>query len=226
VLPATLPRASFLPSTHRERIEAAMRRLSDDELRDVLARAEEIQRAEHRGVEVGHEIEAVVGAAEELGLTRAAVERAMRERLGFLTTPPAVGTQVFARSVDGRFYVADVQGHTADGVRVKFLRGTEHVVSLEELKPLRLVPGERVSVDWPWWGPWNCTVVTYDPLRQRVKLNDGWGYTETFSIDELWLKGEIAAPSGARTRLYLTLLGTGATVGALAGALLTFFLTR
>ena len=38
-------------------------RLTDDELRDVLARAEEIQRASRHGEEMSAELEAVIGAA-------------------------------------------------------------------------------------------------------------------------------------------------------------------
>lgn len=38
-------------------------RLTDDELRDVLARAEEIQRASRHGEEMNAELEAVIGAA-------------------------------------------------------------------------------------------------------------------------------------------------------------------
>jgi hypothetical protein len=57
-------------------MEATMR-LTDDELRDVLERAEEIQRTSRGGEEMRAELEAVIGAGEGVGLTRAAVERAL-----------------------------------------------------------------------------------------------------------------------------------------------------
>lgn len=202
-----------------------MTRLTDVELREVLARAEEIQRASQHGAETGHEIEAVIGAAEELGLERRAVELALRERLGFLAAPPPAGTLAFARSVDGKFYVAEVKGPAPDGVRVRFLRGSEHVVRLDELKQFSLVPGERVSVHWPWWGPWNCTVVAYDPVRQRVKLNDGWGYTKSFPLAAVWSRAT-PSPAGSRTRVYVTLIGVGAGLGALLGSVATALLLR
>jgi hypothetical protein len=84
-------------------MEATMR-LTDDELRDVLERAEEIQRTSRSGEEMRAELEAVIGAGEGVGLTRAAVERALREHLD-LGPPPVVGDRVFARSADGRYYL-------------------------------------------------------------------------------------------------------------------------
>lgn len=203
-------------------------RLTDDELRDVLARAEEIQSASRQGDEMNAELEAVIGAAEEVGLTRPAVERALRERLEISATPPAVGSLAFAKSADDKFYVAKVLSISTDGVRVQFLRGSEHLVSLDQVRPCSFIPGERVVVNWPWWGPWNCTVVAYDAVKQRVKLSDGWGYTRTFPVAEVWRtpprRGEVAR--GARTRVYLTLIGAGAGLGALLGSIVTALLIR
>lgn len=201
-------------------------RLTDDELRDVLARAEEIQRASRHGTEMTAELEAVIGAAEEVGLARPAVERALRERLALPAAPPAVGALAFARSADDKFYAAEVLSVSAEGVRVRFLRGSEHVVTLDQLRPCAFLPGERVVCNWPWWGPWTCTVVGYDPVKQRVKLSDGWD-TKTFPIAEVWLAdARKARASGARTRVYATLIGAGAGVGALVGSIITALLMR
>ncbi len=202
-------------------------RLTDDELRDVLARAEEIQRASRYGVEMNAELEAVIGAAEEIGLARPAVERAIRERLDLSMTPPAVGTLTFAKSADDKFYVAEVLSISTEGVRVRFLRGSEHLLTLDQLRPCAFLPGERVVCDWPWWGPWTCTVVAYDAVKQRVKLSDGWGYTKTFRVAEVWLPPEKRAEaSWARTRVYATLIGAGAGLGALVGSIITALLMR
>lgn len=203
-------------------------RLTDDELRDVLARAEEIQRATRRSDEMDAELEAVIEAAEEIGLARPAVERALRERLDLSATPPAVGTLAFAKSADGKFYVAEVLSISTDDVRVRFLRGGEHLVSPDELRPCSFIPGERVTCDWPWWGPWTCTVVAYDAATQYVDLSDGWGSTETFPVAEVWVtppqKADIA--KGARRRVYMTLIGAGAGLGALLGSFVTALLMR
>jgi hypothetical protein len=202
-------------------------RLTDDELRDVLTRAEEIQRASLHDAEMNAELEALIGAAEEVGLARTAVERALRERLALPAPPPAVGALTFARSADRKFYVAEVLSISTEGVRVRFLRGSELLVTPDQLRPCAFIPGERVVCNWPWWGPWTCTVVTYDAVKQRVKLSDGWGDTKTFPVEEVWLaparKGE---NSGTRTRVYATLIGVGAGVGALVASIITALLMR
>lgn len=202
-------------------------RLTDDELRDVLARAEEIQRTSRHGHEMHAEFEAVIGAAAEVGLTRPAVERALRERLNLPAALPAPGTLAFATSADGNAYVAEVLSISADSARVRFLRGSEHLVTPDQLRPCFLIPGERVVCNWPWWGPWTCTVVRYDVVSQSVELSDGWGSTHACSLAEVWL----AAPrnvGGARAarRRGLLLLGAGAGLGALLGSIVTALLMR
>jgi hypothetical protein len=147
-------------------------RLTDDELRDVLQRAEEIQRTSRHGNDVRAELEAVIGAGEAVGLERAAIERALRERLDLVPTPE-VGSLAWAKSADGKYYVAEVLSISPDGVRVRFLRGSEHVVAHDEIRPCSFIPGERVVCYWPWWGPWPSKVMAYDASKQRVKVEDG-----------------------------------------------------
>ena len=153
-------------------------RLTDEQLRDVLARAEEIQRESRYGDEISVDLETVIGAAEEMGLSRPVVERALRERLA-LSAPPRVGDLTFAQSEDGKFYVARVISISEEGAEVRFLTGSEHYASLDQLRRCDFfMPGQRVTVNWPWWGPWTCTVIGYDAGRQLVTLSDGWGSTE------------------------------------------------
>ena len=172
-------------------------RLTDDELRDVLERAEESQ-----------------------------VARTLRERLN-LVAPPAAGDRVFAKSADGKFYVADVVSISGDDVRVRFLRGSEHVVTLDQLRPASFVPGQRVMFDWPWWGPWSCSVITYDQPSQFLKLSDRWGSTTTAHVSDVWLEPERKLDTrNPRTRIYVALLGAGAGVGALIGSILTALVMR
>ncbi len=201
-----------------------MTRLTDDELRDVLARAEEIERTTRRGSAWEAERAAVIGAGEEVGLSRQAIERALAERLNLPPSPPAVGGLSWARSADGKFYVAEVLSVSDESARVRFLRGSEHQLSLDALRPCAFMPGERVSCQWPMWGPWSCTVISYDAAKQRVKLSDGWGYTRTFPISQIWL----AEPDTrrGRRRLYATLLAAGAAAGAVIGSIITALLLR
>ena len=201
-------------------------RLTDDQLRDVLARAEEIQRESRYGDEISVDLETVIGAAEEMGLTRPVVERALRERLA-LSAPPRVGELTFAQSEDGKFYVARVLSISTEGADVRFLSGGEHYAALDQLRRCAFMPGEKVTCNWPWWGPWTCTIVAYDAVKQRVKVRDGWGETKSFPVAEVWLN---AAPktrvSGSRTRVYATLVGAGAGVGALIASIITALLMR
>jgi hypothetical protein len=196
-------------------------RLTDDELRDVLERAEEIQRTSRSGDAMRAELEAVIGAGEEVGLTRAAVERALRERLD-LGPPPVVGDRVFGRSADGRYYVADVVSISGDDIRVRFLRGSEHVLSADQVRSCSFVPGQRVMCDWPWWGPWSCTVITYDPPSQYLKLSDRWGSSTTCHVSDVWIEPERKPNDRAlRKRASATLTGLGAGLGALVGSVIT-----
>ncbi len=196
--------------------------LPHEEIRAVLARAAEIERGMPS---TRADLEAVIDAAVEVGIPRHAVERALRERLTMPMRPPAVGNLVFAKSADDKFYVAEVLSASDDAIHARFLRGGEHTVSLDELRPCSFLPGERVVCRWPWWGPWTCTVMSYDAANQRVTVTDGWGETATFPISEVWLAPRKTA-AGRRTRVYAALIGLGATAGAALGSLLTMLFLR
>ena len=199
-------------------------RLSDDELRDVLTRAEEIQRSSRSIDTMQSEIQAVIGAGEAVGLERTAIERAIRERFDVAVSAPKPGSLVFAQSADGKYYVAEVVSVSSNDVRVRYVRGSEHTVTPDELRPAAFLPGEKVVANWPWWGPWTCTVISYDAARQKVKLTDGWGYTKTFPISEVWQSGR--KPWSGRMRIAVTWLGVGVGLGAAVGATLTALLLR
>jgi hypothetical protein len=197
-------------------------RLADDDIRGVLARAVEIQSTGPVGDALQEELESVILAAEEVGLARSAVERALRERFRFPVRPPAVGDLTFAKSANDKFYVAEVLSAAPDGIRVRFLSGGEHTVTLDEIRPCSFLPGERVMCQWPWWGPWNCIVVSYDASQRRITASDGWGDTRVFSIDEVWLNAQPkSGRSPTRARVYAKLIGAGATAGAIIGSIIT-----
>jgi hypothetical protein len=200
-------------------------RLTDEELRALFARAEEIERAVERDDRWIAEREAVIGAGQEVGLSRQAVEMALSERLSRSPVRPEVGSRVWARSADGKFYLAEVLEVLEEEAQVRFLRGSDHRLRLEDLRPGVFLPGERIGVHWPMWGPWTCTVVAYDATKGRVKLSDGWGSTRTFAVSEVWL-----APPGdlisSRRRMHTILLAGGAALGGVIGSLLTVLLMR
>ncbi|NUQ12256.1 MAG: hypothetical protein HUU26_08020 [Gemmatimonadaceae bacterium] len=201
--------------------------LSDDELKAVLARAEEIQATSPSPGAVQAELETIVRAGEAVGLTRAALERAFLERTGVSLLAPTPGMLVFAESADRRCYVAEVVDVQDETVRVRFLRGSEHVVTRDRLRPCTFLPGERVYVDWPWWGPWNCSVISYDAARGWVKVSDNWGSTKSFRISEVWISPHQpgGGVSSGKARLRGAWIG-GAAAGAVIGSLLTMLLLR
>ena len=203
-------------------------RLEDDDIRAVLARAEQIQSAPAHGNTIPAELEAVIEAAVEVGLSRPAVERALRERLNLPTRPLAVGDLAFAKSADDKFYVAEIVAQAEQGFRVRFLRGSEHTVTYDELRPCSFLPGERVVCPWPYWGPWTCTVLSYDARERRVRVTDGWSETREFAIADVWLNSPRRPNTDRRTRarIYAALIGVGATVGAILGSILTAVLLR
>ncbi|HEX6314801.1 MAG TPA: tudor domain-containing protein [Gemmatimonadaceae bacterium] len=192
--------------------------VSDEDLRHVLTRAGEIQREGHSV----DSLEELIAAGEAAGLTRPAIERAIQER--FRAPPVQSGALVFARSADGKYYVAEVVSLQEDAVCVRFLRGSEHVVSSDQVRPCAFLPGERVVANWPWWGPWTCTVVSYDASRQKVKLSDGWGDTKSFPISDVWQTDRTAW--NGRLRAAITWLSVGVGLGAVVGTSLALFLLR
>ena len=197
--------------------------LEDHDIRAVLARAQEIELGTQSDAA---EIERVIQAAEEVGISRASVERAFRERLNLPARASSVGDLVFARSSDDKYYTAEVLAVDTHGVRVRFLRGSEHEVSTDEIRPCTLLPGERVICPWPWWGPWTCTVLSYDAARQRVSVSDGWGETRDFSITEIWTAPPRAPDQHRATKrkIYAVLLGVGAVGGTIVGAIVSSLL--
>ena len=195
--------------------------LESEELRAVYARASEIQ----NNTPAGHaELEAVIQAGVEAGIARPAIERALRERLNLPMRPLAAGDLAFAKSADEKFYVAQILSLTGDNVRVRFLRGGEHTVARDELRPCSFLPGERVVCPWPGWGPWTCTVVSYDAELLRIKATDGWGDTHSFSIGDVWI-APARNTSPPKARLYGVLIGVGAAVGAAIGSIITALIT-
>ncbi len=197
--------------------------LNQEQLREVLARAEEIQRESGSSISE-REVDQLINAASEVGLSREAVLQALRERVD-LVEPPKAGERVFAASTDGHFYPARVVSVSDTSARVRFQRGTEHNLRLNELRPFAFIPGQRVVCLWPWWGWWTCDVVSYDEAGDELKVTDGW--TErTFAAAEVRLPKEKSRTRPEwKARVTVWVLSAAAAGGAI-GSLLTWLLTR
>jgi hypothetical protein len=126
------------------------------------------------------------------------------------------------------YYVAEVLSSAPNEVNVRYLSGSDAALAPDEIRTCRFRPGERITVNWPWWGPWTCSVVSYDAHRQRVELSDGWGSTKTFDIAEVWLQPpkKPLSPGKRKGRMYVTLMAAGSGIGAVVGSALTWLLMR
>lgn len=198
-------------------------------MREVLARAEEIQLHSELEDPESAQIEAIVAAAEEAGLSRDAVLQALRERLNVGAAPPALGERVFAESTDGKLYVAEVLEVGEGAVRVRFAKGGERTVPLSATHPCAFLPGQRVVCPWPNWGWWTCTVVSYDAEKGVLQASDGWSTTATFAIADVRLdppRQKRAQSPMPRLRFFLYSLATGVALGSGLGALFTWLLMR
>lgn len=196
--------------------------LQQEQIREVLARAEEIQQQSHLSTSQT-DVDQVVRAAEEAGLNREAVLQAIRERLSLVSEPPQAGERVFAKSADGNFYPCEVVSATSNTVRVRFAKGGEHTVSIAEARPCSFMPGQRIVVPWPGWGWWPVTVVSYDAKSDLVKVTDAWSEME-FRTTDVCLAAE-REPLALRTKLTTIALAAAAAGGAV-GALVTWLMTR
>ena len=194
--------------------------LSDDEVKAVLLRADQIQRAALRAADET-EVRRFIEKAEASGYSRAAVEQALRERFGTSVAPAAVGDRVFARSSDAKYHAATVVSVGPGEARVRYMRGSEQVVPSDGIRPFALVPGERVSVYWPAWGNWSCEVVSYDETRDTVKLTDRWGSEKTFPVSEIWLEPPSLSSGFGGFLIYASMLGLGAILGSIITAVIS-----
>ncbi|MDQ2987090.1 MAG: tudor domain-containing protein [Armatimonadota bacterium] len=200
-------------------------RLDEQQIREVLSRAEEIHLRAALASGGDPAIESVLAAAEEMGVPREAMRIALHERLGRPMKTPDVGDLVFARSADGNFYVANVLDAASSGIRVRFLSGAEHTLPESDLQECNFLPGAKVVVPWPVWGWYRADVVSYDAKKGKVLVSDGWN-EKKFSLSEIRLDPPKSQSKNVRTKVYWALISLGAAMGGTLGALITWLLMR
>lgn len=199
--------------------------LDEGAAREVLARAEEIHLHEQIPLEMGEGTSDLLRAAEEAGLSRSSVTQALRERLATQRTPPEPGSLVLAEAGQGKLYAAEVLELSAGHAKVRFISGVEASVSLEDVEPFQMFPGQVVRCPWPQWGWWTCTVVSYDHTKKKVKATDNWGQNATFNLGDIYVERK-SAHAAAPAPLTATLFLAGMLGSSLFGALITWFLMR
>jgi hypothetical protein len=197
--------------------------LNQEQLRDILSRAEEIR--QQRGLTPSQrDLDEVLNVAEEAGLDRESVMQALRERLSILGEPPKIGDRIFAKSADGHYYTAKVIELREDAVKVRFGQGGEHIVSNLDLRPCSFLPGQRVMCPWPDWGWWTCRVLSFDADKNTIKASDGWGSEEVFQVSDVRMaveKEPFKLPSKISSWLF-----AGAVAGGTIGSALTWLFMR
>lgn len=190
--------------------------MQDADFRDLLQRAEEIQAQSGVQLELNPELAQLVAAAEEAGLEKEAVLQALRERISTSGKALEPGDLVFAPSSDEHFYVAKVLSKSGAQVKLQFLNGGEAHLDASTLRPFTVLPGQTLCCPWPSWGWWNCKVVGYDNVNQKVKVSDGWTQEMTFHISDVRINN--TKPMPGRTKQILTNLAWalgGSAIGAL-----------
>ncbi|ARU41318.1 hypothetical protein CCB80_09300 [Armatimonadetes bacterium Uphvl-Ar1] len=162
-------------------------------IREILRRAEEI----HIGApqQDDTEAKAIIKAAEEAGLPRAAVEQALQERLAQVQATTTPGEFLFAPSADGKLYVAELISSNGATTRARFLNGSDISVPTSQTQPANFLPGSKVYANWPSFGWWNCTVISFDKSNRLLRLSDGWGNEKSFPLAEVRINPPVQANS-------------------------------
>jgi hypothetical protein len=203
--------------------QVVMSKLSPEAIKSVLARAEEIQ--SQGGLHADHEeIDTVVRAATEAGLSEQAVLQALRERLSIVPGDLELGQRVYAKSSDGFFYPATIEKIDAASVKVNFLGGGYANLSKLDLRPMTLMPGQKIMCPWPDWGWWNCTLVSYNSKTDEVEVTDGWSETNTFPLTSTRLSKTDGMPKAdltAKITWWAAMIG-----GGVIGSAITWWLTH
>jgi rod shape-determining protein MreC len=132
---------------------------------------------------------------------------------------------VVGQVIEVDHYVAEVLSAGPELCRVRFLRGGEHSIGVDEVRPASFLPGERLVANWPMWGPWTSTVVAYDERHRVLTVSDGWGSDAHISLIDVWLSPKDVADVDRR-HLTVKLLVWGAAAGGILGSALTWFLLR
>lgn len=197
--------------------------MDHEQIRQLLTRAQEIQTHQLTGDEAEAELEQVVAAATETGLSREAVMQALRERTNLADRPIEHNALVFAPGAGKHLYVAQVKSVDEGLVSVKFLSGGEATFPKSQIRSLDMLPGKKLGCQWQGWGWWNSTVLTFDAENKRVFATDGWGQNQFFSLSDVRLDQE-TDPQPGRARQWVFYLAVSLGSGALGALLMRLFM--
>src|SRR3712207_320800 len=142
------------------------RLLTEEDLRETFNRAREIAEQSAPLATPSSELEHYLQAAEEMGIPREATLQALRERTAVSGTF-SVGESVFAPSLDGFWYIAEVVSLGDHSAKVRFLSGGEHTCAVSDLRPLSFVPGRKLQGDVKGWGWYGIRVERFNAEKNK-----------------------------------------------------------
>jgi hypothetical protein len=155
-----------------------LQQLTEEQIQQTFRRAQEISGKQHDALPGTPQPEVAfapyIEAAEEMGISREAILLALRETNLLPDAHLAVGDRVFAPSLDGCSYPAEIVRYDGVSAMVEFINGGQRTVAVASLKPFDLVPGREVQYDEKEWGWMKATVRSYDPASGKVEINSGW----------------------------------------------------
>lgn len=207
--------------------------LSEQDIQALVRRAHEID-AGLATSGSGTTQEAFLDAAEEAGISRAAAEAALRERLG---TPAldsgefqefAPGTLVLVTSPDGLSYPARIVKQSPEQIQLRYVNGTESIARPDQVRMFSIAPGQQVSFNSSTYMSWvqgSAIRFNSDALTLTVSY---WGMEETVPLDIVRLpkEGKHAdwfSSTTMSTKAQMIAIGIGS---ALAGTGIGMVLTK
>ena len=200
--------------------------VENQELGEVLRRAQEIQDQTQLMLEPRPDLRAYVDAAEEAGIERDATMQALRERLSFPAEMFKPGEWVFAKSADGFFYVALLMSLEGRKATVQFLTGSDHMCDGNDLRLFSLTPGQKIGYfdkgSGMWW---EGRLESFNRLSKSVTVTQ-WGEQSTLPLEKIRLPKVVEdVPLTMRARMWA--IGIACTLGGgVAGAILMKLLMR
>ena len=148
---------------------------SDEEMTQILRRAQEIASSEQALLEDHHEWGPVIDAAEEAGLNRDSIMAAIRERLAeqAIEHQPAV-----------------FQSTRPSGVVVRYLTGGEGTLPATDIRPFTMSPGMKIDVLSHSYKMWlKAEVIRFNPDSRSITVNC-WSNEEVLPLERIRISGQ------------------------------------
>lgn len=198
----------------------------DSQFESVLRRAEEISADGSELLQDRPDLDSIVTAAEEAGMSREAVMIAIRERIAEMAAGIAPGDLAFARSPDGHWYPATCVEHARGRTKVRYLSGGEGTLDPGDVRPFEVSPGMVIQAFSQHYKTWvNAKVERFNPDSRSITARC-WYEEDIFALERIRLKGKRAKTSLLDKSNVILMTAIVGGAGALIGALVTFFVTR